>query len=580
MLHVKGTPTNLVGNALLMGGEDEIVDWRWMLSAIRRHLGLIVKLMLLAASLAAIYVVMRPVIYTAHTHLLLTNLKLTFSRDDALFAESLPDPSFLETQMQIMRSEKIALAVADRLRAAEGTETQAPDLLRRLREEAATRIGALADPVSEGVAETPLDALLRGVSEALRPTEAQEPSNLDETRRRAMKVLQASSSVDRIGMSNIVMIRATAVEPERAARIANEIARAYIDDQIAARVEAAQSASIWLRERLRDVGPKTRVIAQAAAPTEKSNPRGILIIALAAVAGCSLGIAYALLRQMLDRTVQSPEQLVRATGAHCLGIVPRIRSATRLARWRDRLRRKAGPLRRLSIADYAASHPSSTFAQTLNHAKVAIDLSLDSRSPRCIGVTAAFAGEGASTVAVNLAHLLASRGERVLLIDCNGSDPGLTQQLLHRSQDGLIECLAAGEVIAGAIQADRADGMHFLPFGRADARRAAPIWTEAMRRLLAGVGRDYDTIVCDLSPLARVAEARAAAQYVSGMILVAGWRQVEAEHLRVGIAQAGLNREKLLGVILNRVDVSAFRRTGSPAAAFLWRASGRGLERA
>lgn len=575
MLHVKGNSANLVGNTLLLGGEDEIIDWRWMLSAIRRRLGLIVKLMLLAASLAALYVVMRPVIYTAHTHLLLTNLKLTFSRDDALFAESLPDPSFLETQMQIMRSEKIALAVADRLRATEGDEPQVPGLLQRLRAEAAARIGALASPVPEGETETPLDAILRDAADAIRPAASQDPGDPDEARRKAMKAVQAGYSVDRIGMSNIVMIRATAVEPERAARIANEVARAYTDDQVAARIEAAQSASIWLRERLRDVGPKTRVIAQAAPPTEKSNPRGIFIVALAALAGGTLGVTYALLRQMFDRTVQSPEQVVRATGAQCLGIVPRLRGAGLLARWRDRLRRGT-PLRRLSIADYAATHPASTFAQTLSHAKVAIDLGLPPRAPRCIGVTAAFAGEGASTVAANLAHLLASRGERVLLIDGNGADPGLTRRLLRRPQDGLIECLTAGGVSAEAVQVDPADGMHFLPLGRADAPRAAPIWTEAMRGFLAAAGRDYETIVCDLPPLACVAEARAAAQYMSGVILVAGWRQVEAEHLRIGLAQAGLIREKLLGVVLNRVDVAALRRTGSPAAAFLWRASGRG----
>lgn len=574
MLHVKGNPANLVSNALLLGGEDEAIDWRWMLSAVRSRLGLIVKLMLLAASLAALYVVVRPVTYTAHTHLLLTNLKLTFSRDDALFAESLPDPSFLETQMQIMRSEKIALAVIDRLRATERDEPPKPSLLQRLREDAAARIGALAAPASATAAETPLDAILRGTAEALQPAAGQEPDNPDEARRKAMKLLQTSYSVDRVGMSNIVVVRSTDPDPERSARIANEVARAYIDDQVAARIEAAQSASIWLRERLRDVGPKTRVIAQAAPPTEKSNPRGLLIIALAALAGGSLGLTYALLRQMFDRTVQSPEQVVRATGAQCLGIVPRLRGPGLLTRWRERLRGRRAPLRRLSIADYASTHPSSTFAQTLSHAKVAIDLGLDPRAPRCIGVTAAFAGEGTSTVALNLAHLLASRGERVLLIDGNGADPGLTRRLLRRPQDGLAECLAAGGLSAGAVQVDPADGMHFLPFGRTDAPRTAPVWTDAMRGLLAAAGRDYDTVICDLPPLARIAEARAAAQYVSGVILVAGWRQVEADHLRVGVAQGGLIREKLLGVVLNRVDVAAFRRTGSPAAAFLWRASG------
>lgn len=581
MLHLKGTPANLIGDPLLLGEEAEIIDWHWMLSAIRLRLGLIVRLMLVAAALAAVYVALRPVSYTAHTQLLLTNLKLTFSRDDALFAESLPDPSFLETQMQIMRSEKIALAVTDRLRPADGIEAETPDWIRRLREGAAAWFTAQDVPVSDEANPPPLGALLRGLADLVGPAASREPVNPDERRREAMRRLQQAYSIERIGMSNIVLVRATAPDSERAARIANEIARAYIDDQVAARIESAQSASIWLRERLRDVGPKTRVIAQAAAPTEKSNPRGILIIALAALAGGGLGASYALMRQMLDRTVQNPEQLVRATGVPCLGIIPRLRDAGLLARWRAGLRRRGFAMRSRPIMRHAAAHPASVGAQTLSHAKVALDTGFGCGKPRCIGVTGAFQGEGATTVAANLAHLLAARGERVLLVDCNSSDPGLTRRLMRKPREGLLECLAAGGgPTPEAIQVDSADGLHVLAIGRPDPRRPAPIWTEAMRAFLAAATQDYDTIVCDLAPLANVAEARAAAHHLNGIILVAGWRRVEIEHLRVGIAQAGYVREKLLGTVLNRVDIAQLRRSGSPAAAFLSRASASAFGRA
>ncbi len=575
MLHVKGSPASLVRNPLLLGGEAESIDWRWMMSAIHRRLGLVVRLGLVCAALAAVYVVVRPVVYKSHTQLLLTNLKLTFSRDDALFAESLPDPSFLETQMQIMRSERIALAVVDRLRLAEG-KAETSGLLQQLREGAAAWVAGLVGEEPDGAAGSPLDGALRGVAAALQSATAQEPRNPDEMRRAAMRRLQQEYSVERVGMSNIVMIVATASDPEEAARIANELARAYVDDQVAARIESAQSASIWLRERLRDVGPKTRIIAQGAPPTDKSNPRGILIVAIAAFAGCAFGVTYALLRQMLDGTVQSPEQIERATGAECLGIVPRLHRVARLRGWRERLRRGGPALRPLPLGGYAAAHPFSAFAQTMSHAKVAIDAGLAGRAPRWIGVTSTFPGEGASTVATNLAHVIAAHGERVLLIDCNNTDSGLTKRLLRQPQDGLAECLATGKARpAELVRIDPADGLHFLPIGRTAPRCAAPIWTEAMHTLLKATKRDYDYVICDLAPLASGAEARAAVQYLGGVVLVAGWGQVEAEHLRVGVTQAGLLRDKLLGTVLNRVNVAALRRAGSPASAFLYRASGR-----
>ncbi|NEU13488.1 hypothetical protein G3T14_15300 [Methylobacterium sp. BTF04] len=579
MLHVKGSPASFVGNPLLLGAEPELIDWRWMMSAIRRRLGTIIKLTLVCAGLAAVYVVLRPAVYTAHTHLLLTNLKLTFSRDDALFAESLPDPSFLETQMQIMRSEKIALSVVDRLRLNEAEQPDSEGVLQRLRATAVAQVTSLLsrETAREGEESGPLTDILRSVAGYLTPAMAAAEQGEGEARRDAMRRLQSDTSIERVGMSNIVMVRYTAADPEQAAQVANEMARAYVDDQVAARIEAAQSASIWMRERLRDVGPKTRIIAQAASPSEKSNPRGLLIIAIAAFAGCGFGISFALLRQMLDLTVQSPELVVKATGVEFLGVVPLLRG-WRFKQWRMPLRRDgATVLRTPPITAYASTHPLSTVGQTLNHAKVVIDGVLGSQTPRLIGVTATFAGEGSSTIAANLAHVIAARGERVLLIDGNRVDGSLSSTLLRRPREGLIACLAAGpDALQDHVQVDPADGMHFLPIGHTSKRGTVPpIWTEAMQGLLKAAADSYDYVVCDLAPLSSVAEVRAAARYLGGILLVVGWRQVEAEHLRVGVLSAGIVRDKIFGAVLNKVDVQALRRTGSPTGAFLWRATGR-----
>jgi Mrp family chromosome partitioning ATPase/capsular polysaccharide biosynthesis protein len=558
MLHVKGSSIGFPGSPALDPPAADPIDFRWMLSAVLQRRTSILLIVILCMAAAATYVVVRPGSYTAQTHLQLTNLKLTFSRDDALFAESLLDPTFLETQMQLMRSEKIAFGVVDNLRMASAAPTEP----------------------SMGLAGG-LMGKLRGLLPASLPSETAQPrTDEGDARREAMKRLQRSFAVERAGMSNIVTLRYTAPDPTEAAQVVNEIARAYVEDQTNARVESAQSASIWLRERLRDVGPKTRVVARALPPTETSNPRGILLVGLAGFIGAGFGISLALLRQLFDRTVRTPEQVVSASGAECLGFVPRLK--IRRLPWRIRRGAPAqGALPVVPILCWASQNPASSAASTLDHVKVAIDGALGRPEPRWIGISATFPGEGASMIAANLAHLIAARGERVLLVDCNCTNPSLSRTLTPGARTGLIGCLGdEEECLADAVKEDATDGMHFLPIGEPHPGGRIPtIWSSGMGRLLGSLAPSYDYILFDLPALITVAEVRAASRHLNGFILVVEWGRTNEEHLRIGIRSAGAFQDKLLGVVINRVGAPDLGRTGSPAAAFLKRGAVLGAAR-
>jgi Mrp family chromosome partitioning ATPase/capsular polysaccharide biosynthesis protein len=544
MLHVKGSSISFPGPPALTAPNRDPIDFRWMLNAVlRRRISILLTTALCMAAAVA-HVVLRPGSYTAQTHLQLTNLKLTFSRDDALFAESLLDPTFLETQMQLMRSEKIAFAVVDNLQMASTAHAETSGgIMGRLRDLMPTNLtGETAQPRNDE----------------------------GDARREAMKRLQRSFAVDRVGMSNIVTLRYTAPDPVQAANVVNEIARAYVEDQTTARIESAQSASIWLRERLRDVGPKTRIVARALVPTETSNPRGILLVGLAGFIGAAFGVSFALLRQLFDRTVRTPEQVVSASGAECLGFVPKMK----VRRFLRRAERHASAQRALLVPPllcWASRSPSSSAASALDLAKVAIDGALGKPEPRWIGISATFPGEGASVIAANLADLIAAHGERTLLVDCNRTNPSLSRTLTPGARTGLIDCLGAEEDrLTEAIKGDAIDRMHFLPIGGSRPGEWIPtIWSSGMGRFLGSVASSYDYIIFDLPALISVAEVRAAARHLSGFILVVKWGQTNEEHLRIGVRSAGALQDKLLGVVLNRVGAPDLGRTGSPAAAFL-----------
>ena len=91
-------------------------DLNWMISAILQRRKLLVVLPLIFMAIAVTFVLFRPSSYTASTQLQLTNLRLTFVREDAFFAETQPDPSFLETQLQIIRSDRVAMTVLTNLK--------------------------------------------------------------------------------------------------------------------------------------------------------------------------------------------------------------------------------------------------------------------------------------------------------------------------------------------------------------------------------------------------------------------------------------------------------------------------------
>ena len=373
-----------------------------------------------------------------------------------------------------------------------------------------------------------------------------------------------------------MVIRVTARERQEAARLANEIARAYIDDQITARAEIAQSASIWLRERLRDVGPKTRVVAAATVPVEKSNPSGLLIVALAGLVGVLGGVTLSLAQHCFDTTVRTPEQAAAASGAECLGVMP-LGRPSRFRSWGARPRPESEEVPGcISALEVSLHDPTSCLARALGHMKAAIDGALVPDAPRWIGITSVSSGEGASTVALALARFLTRSGARTLLIDCDGFRHTLSKTLVPEATVGLREMLA-GDVadLQMVVRKGALCRLHLLPHGRAaETDEAQAIWSDRMRQFLVSAAPSYDYVLCDLPPLSAAAEVRTAARYLNGFLLVTQSGTIGVDHLRACVTTIDPFREMLFGVVLNKVRCRDLNQSGSPVATVFAGAAG------
>lgn len=496
----------------------ETYDWRWMLRALLRRPLPIVIVPALCVLAAMAYVVLRPANYTAVTTLNVTDLRLASSGgQDTFFAEAQFEPSFLETQIQIVASEPVARTVIDKVKLAEATGGDVE---------------------------------------------------------RALKLFRSSLSVQRVGQSNLVAIAFTARDPQLAATVANEVATAYMAKLHADRELAVQSASSWLRDRLREVGPKAQVVSAATPPIDKSDMRGILIIAAAAVAGGVAGALISLVLAFLDRRIRTPEQALAASGAECLAIVPLLEPAARSG--------AGAPIAGSGRFDFAAAssilcevatRPFSPTWQALRNVGVAIDA--PTSRLRRLAVTSALSGEGKTTIAANLALMAAAAGKRVLLVDAQPYDPALSGALTPSARIGLGTLLAESDAnLAAHVLEDPRSGVHFLPFGKPGdpAAGAQRLWSPAMDRLFHQA-TGYDLVIFDMPPLLASGDLRAAAAHVDAFLLVAEWGKVSADELGAALALAAPVRDRLIGTVLNKAATGRKYRLLSPEAAILARQS-------
>jgi capsular exopolysaccharide synthesis family protein len=178
---------------------------------------------------------------------------------------------------------------------------------------------------------------------------------------------------------------------------------------------------------------------------------------------------------------------------------------------------------------------------------------------RSLMVTSSLPGEGKTTVALNLAWLLAKPGEqRVLLIDANLRRPAVHRMLGISPRRAWTELLDGTTDVANtAIRIDP-NGLYLLPTCHADFmnRRngkgeAAPelLTSRRVDDLLVHLEEQFDLVLIDSPPLADCAEAQRLATIAGATIIVV--RAGETSHSTVEEAVKLVPRDRRLGVVLN-----------------------------
>ncbi len=173
------------------------------------------------------------------------------------------------------------------------------------------------------------------------------------------------------------------------------------------------------------------------------------------------------------------------------------------------------------------------------------------------------AGEGTSTIVLQLAQLLATRSRlRVLLVDANPVRPILHKLLAARREEGFFDLLA-GKIDAIQAVQDRGD-VDLISCGELGEHPARLLAPERLRRVLPVLGTRFDCVLYDCAPVIENPEMEALLQAADGAVMI-----LEAERTRREVARAAQRSVEaagahLIGAVLNRrkfhIPAAIYRR--------------------
>jgi capsular exopolysaccharide synthesis family protein len=199
------------------------------------------------------------------------------------------------------------------------------------------------------------------------------------------------------------------------------------------------------------------------------------------------------------------------------------------------------PRARLDLTHKVANDPFSHFSERVRSVKIALDSMSQIRPLQCIGVISAVPGEGKSTVAVNLANVLARGGRSTLLIDADLRNPQLTRRLSRDAKCGLLELMAGSVHLTEATRMVSDSRLCFLPavMRQPIANSSDLLASERMHAVLTAARHGFDHVIIDLPPLGPISDSRAIASLVDSFIMVVNWGRTRCEVVEEALANFG-----------------------------------------
>lgn len=282
--------------------------------------------------------------------------------------------------------------------------------------------------------------------------------------------------------------------------------------------------------------PNVVQVERATPPTLPVQAGPLRNIILGAFIGLLLTGVIAFTLEYMDDTLKTPQDVASVLGLPVVGYVVNESS-----------------MDKSEGTPYVSANPRSPMAETFRTLRTNLEFASVDKPLKTILVTSPGASEGKTTVATNLAAVMAQANKRVILLEGDLRRPRVHRALGMTNQVGLSDVFRGQMDIRDVARYSKVKDLAVITSGSLPPNPAELLGSARMVQILARLVESASVVIIDSPPFV-VADSTVLAAKVDGVLLVIQPGKTHAEAARTMLAQLDRAGAHVVGVVLNRVS--------------------------
>lgn len=238
-------------------------------------------------------------------------------------------------------------------------------------------------------------------------------------------------------------------------------------------------------------------------PVAPDRPK---IILFGVLIGLALGLAFAFIRNYLDKSIKTPDEL-ESRGASVLSWIPKI----------DTISKNGTSTPEFIVGSKANSAASEAFKALRTRIQFS---KLESDQLKTILVTSSIPFEGKTIVSSNLAGSFAQAGKKVLIMDCDLRKPRIHNVFESDKFPGLSDYLFTNVTLEDITRKTPIDNLYYITSGTIPPNPSELLGSVQMKQFINKLKDIYDIVIVDSPPFITVTDSEILYNITDGTVLV------------------------------------------------------------
>ncbi|HZW03441.1 MAG TPA: polysaccharide biosynthesis tyrosine autokinase, partial [Anaerolineaceae bacterium] len=271
------------------------------------------------------------------------------------------------------------------------------------------------------------------------------------------------------------------------------------------------------------------------------RPQPLMNMAFGFILGMLLSGGVAVLFETMNNTLRTPEQVTELLQVPVLGYIAEIPDN----RKRDNQK-----------TPHVLRHPRSPVTEAFRSLRTNLTFTELDKPLRTLLVSSQGTSEGKTTIAINLAVVIAQTGRRVILVDADLRRPKVHAELGLPNRAGLSNILRERITPQKVFQRYKSDYLQVITSGGLPPNPAEVLSSARMVEVLQELTAQADMVIVDAPPLV-FADSVALAANADGVLMVVRPNHTEAEAAVTVVEQLDRVGARIVGVVLNWIRSGA-----------------------